>query len=53
MKGVCSPGLSAAFVLQQASQAAPPWVHCDQDGRFRQDAYHLTPCSPAQISGVN
>lgn len=59
MNVVGSPGLLAAFVLRQASQASPLWVQCDQDEIFRRvhlhvlAAYHLSPFSPARISGVN
>lgn len=59
MNVVGSPGLLAAFVLRQASQASPLRVQRHQDEILRRvrlcvpAAYHLSPCSPAQISGVN
>lgn len=59
MNVVGSPGLFATFVLRQASQASPLRGQCDQDEIFFRvrlhvpAAYHLSPCSPAQISSVN
>lgn len=59
MNVVGSPGLLAAFVLCQASQASPVRVQREQNEAFCRlrlrppPASHLSPCSPAQISGVN